>query len=96
METHRHVRAGYGVHHPKDQLEVCGEVDILIGGQDRIHPIRDHFDKVGVLHQPGGVEGEREWGLVGLVVPAEVVVEERPQVGLLLHVCATAHQLAAR
>ena len=96
METHRHVRAGYGIHHPKDQLEVCGEVNIFVGGQNRIHPIRDHFDKVGVLYQPGGVEGEREGGLVGLVVPAEVVVEEGPQVGFLLHIGATAHQLATR
>ena len=96
MEIYRHVGAGYGVHHPKDQLEVCGEVNILIGGQNSIHPIRDHFDKVGVLHQPGGVEGKREGGLVGLVVPAEVVVEQGPQMGLFLHICATAHQLAAR
>ena len=90
-ETHRHVGTGYRVHHPKDQLEVCGEVDILVGGQNSIHPIRDHFNKVRVLHQPGGIEGEREGSLVGLVVPAEVVVEERPQMGFLLHVCATAH-----
>ena len=95
METHRHIRAGYRVHHPKDQLEVCGEINIFIGGQHSIHPIGDHLDKVRVLHKPGGIEGEGEGSLVCLVVPSEVVVQQSSQVGLLLHIRATAHQLAA-
>jgi len=91
----RHIRAGYRVHHPKDQLEVCGEINIFIGGQHSIHPIGDHLDKVRVLHKPGGIEGEGEGSLVCLVVPSEVVVQQSSQVGLLLHIRATAHQLAA-
>ena len=94
-KTYRHVGARNGVHHPEDELEVCCEVDILVGGQHGVHPVLDDLDEVGVLHQPRGVEGEGERGLVGLVVPPEVVVKEGSQVRLLLHVRATAHKLAA-
>ena len=94
--AHRHVGAGDGIYHPEDELEVGGEVDVLVDGQHLIHPVGDHVHKVGVLHQPGGVEGEGQGRLVGLVVAAEVVHEEGVQVGLLLHVGAAAHQLAAR
>ena len=64
-----------GVLHPLDDLELGGEVNVVVGGGNEGHPLVQHLGEALVGDEPGGVEGEGEGGSVGAVVTLKVVVQ---------------------
>ena len=74
-----------GVLHPLDDLELGGEVNVVVGGGNEGHPLVQHLGEALVGDEPGGVEGEGEGGSVGAVVTLEVVVQQLPVRKVLIH-----------
>ena len=86
------VPEGHGagwVLHPLNDLELSGEVDIVVGGGNEGHPLVEDLGESLVGDQPGGVEREGEGSPVGAVVALKVVVQQLPAKQVLL--CTSLH-----
>lgn len=67
---------GFGILHPLDNLRHCGEVDVIMVGQDFIDPVEEGVEEFGVVLQPSGVEVKTKWRSVCVIMTLEVVVQE--------------------
>ena len=75
------VPEGHGaswVLHPLNDLELSGEVDIVVGGGNVGHPLVEDVSEALVGDQPGWVEREGEGSSVGAIVSLKVVVQQLP------------------
>lgn len=67
-----------GVLHPLDNLELGGEVNVIVSGGNVGHPLVEDVSEALVGDQPGGVKGEGEGSSVGAIVSLKVVVQQLP------------------
>ena len=67
-----------GVLHPLDNLELGGEVNVIVGGGNVGHPLVEDVSEALVGDQPGWVEREGEGSSVGAIVSLKVVVQQLP------------------
>lgn len=86
-----HLRSGSGILDPLDNLCHRHEVNVVVIGQDLIHPVKERFEELRVVLEPGCMEVETQRRTVLVVMAIKVVVEEvvklisRQDVGTRVH-----------
>lgn len=61
---------------PLDDLGHGYEVDVVVVGEDLVHPEEEGVQELGVVFQPSGVEVQAEGRAVLLVMAVKIVVQE--------------------
>lgn len=71
-----HLRNGSRILDPLDNLCHRHEVNVIVIGQDLIHPVKERIKELWVVLKPGCMEVETQWGSVLLVMAVKIVVQE--------------------